>query len=115
MKAKCCIHAVGPQFGQPEKWPSQEAQLTSAYAESLKLASQYGIATIGFALLSSSIFRGGKTLESIAAIALKSVAENVYPGLQVCARVWSCSHEFDVPMTGGSHGGIHLRRSRNPD
>ena len=70
-----------------DSFSEADALLDSAYRNSLKVASEAGIDTIAFSLISSGIFRGPRPLSSVLEIGLSAVAQSTYPGLKTVAFV----------------------------
>jgi O-acetyl-ADP-ribose deacetylase (regulator of RNase III) len=69
LKAKYVIHAVGPIYGGGKRGEAE--LLSSAYRNSLKLASENGIKSLAFPSLSTGAY--GYPLEEAAKIALQTV------------------------------------------
>jgi len=53
LKAKHVIHAVGPRMGEGD----EDAKLTNAVLNSLKLMDEHGLKTIAFPAISTGVFR----------------------------------------------------------
>ena len=87
LNAKWCIHAVGPNYrvldGVGKSLEEGDLLLRSAYLTSMALAANNGtIKTIGFSLLSAGIFRGPRSLATVLDIAVQSIIDGAYNGLQ---------------------------------
>merc|ERR1719353_2592453 len=59
-----------------------DALVRKAYINSMKQAQKEGAKSIGFSLLSSSIFRGKQTLEKVLEMGVDGVLEGAYEGLE---------------------------------
>ena len=78
LKAKRCIHAVGPNYlmyqGLGKSFEGADKLLASAYGRSVAVAREDryggGIKTLAFSLLSSGIFRGPRSLDEVLEIGL---------------------------------------------
>lgn len=81
LRAKYCIHAVGPMFylfGSDTKSQDEaDKLLKGAYKESLERANEKDLTNIGFSLLSSGIFRGSRSLEDVLRIGIEAIVEYV--------------------------------------
>mmetsp|Transcript_14768 Transcript_14768/g.24036 ORF Transcript_14768/g.24036 Transcript_14768/m.24036 type:complete len:284 (-) Transcript_14768:1435-2286(-) len=82
LKSNYCIHAVGPNYRHFASEEEADKKLASAYASAMLLGRKNRLRTIGFSLLSSGIFRGGRSLDGVLQIAVQAVAENSYVGLE---------------------------------
>jgi O-acetyl-ADP-ribose deacetylase (regulator of RNase III) len=80
------IHAVGPSYRQCEREGLHEEEadelLCSAYRSAMALAKARGIRYLGFSLLSAGIFRGARSLGAVLQMALSTIVECGYVGLQ---------------------------------
>ena len=82
-----CIHAVGPNYYHFNRGVAgaslaeADRKLYAAYAKSMELAAAAGAKTLGFALLSSGIFRGPRSVEEVLAIAYDAITNSAYKGL----------------------------------
>ena len=75
------IHAVGPNYnGLTDR--DGHALLSSAYRNSMAVAKEANITSIAFSLLSAGVFRGGQSLERVLKIAVDTVRDNVWEGLE---------------------------------
>jgi len=72
LSAKWVVHAVGPIYSAPPNWPKEDMLLRSAYVEAVKQAAQADCKSVGFSLLSSGIFRGGRPLVAVLAVGCKA-------------------------------------------
>jgi len=70
LKAKYVIHTVGPIWYGGRK--NEAELLTSAYQESLKLASEYNLASISFPSISTGAY--GYPVEDASEVAIKAVS-----------------------------------------
>jgi O-acetyl-ADP-ribose deacetylase (regulator of RNase III) len=86
LKAKWCIHAVGPNYqlrlANGSTLASCDELLASAYRRAMAVARENGVQTVAFCLLSAGVYRGPRTLQAVIDIAVRSVAESDYEGLQ---------------------------------
>jgi O-acetyl-ADP-ribose deacetylase (regulator of RNase III) len=83
-----CIHAVGPNYYRLESLEEGDELLASAYRAVMREAKARNIPSLGICLLSAGIYRGDQSLRTIIQIAVKTIADYVYPGLQhacICA------------------------------
>jgi len=76
------IHAVGPNYLNVQNPEHGDAELRSAYLQSMAAAAEAGIEFLGFALLSAGIFRGPRSLAQVLSIGLQAVCDGAYPGLK---------------------------------
>lgn len=86
------IHAVGPAFQSyldPLK-PIKYLQL--AYENSLKRAKEFNMKTVAFCTISGGIYRGSCPLDLVMKIAVHTITQNLYDGLE---NVYFCgfTHE----------------------
>lgn len=86
LAATHCIHAVGPNYcdfsgGPGASLADADRKLFAAYAKSMELAAAAGVKTLGFALLSSGIFRGPRSVEEVLTIAYDAITQSAYEGL----------------------------------
>lgn len=97
LKAKKCIHAVGPSYGSrgSESWAEPDKLLTAAYSNALLLASQNEVRTIAFSLLSAGVYRGDRGLDGVLSIAVESVVKSAYEGLQEVHLVCFLAEELE--------------------
>eukprot|EP00930_Biecheleria_cincta_P078187 TRINITY_DN655_c0_g1_i1.p1 TRINITY_DN655_c0_g1~~TRINITY_DN655_c0_g1_i1.p1 ORF type:complete len:338 (-),score=40.48 TRINITY_DN655_c0_g1_i1:401-1384(-) len=77
LDAKWVIHAVGPAYSCETNWKKEDGLLRSAYTASIREALKHKCETVGFALLSAGIFRGGRTLEEVLRIGCEAVRDAV--------------------------------------
>eukprot|EP00927_Polykrikos_kofoidii_P007847 TRINITY_DN13220_c0_g1_i5.p1 TRINITY_DN13220_c0_g1~~TRINITY_DN13220_c0_g1_i5.p1 ORF type:complete len:360 (+),score=56.84 TRINITY_DN13220_c0_g1_i5:62-1141(+) len=85
LKARWCIHAVGPNYGsmmQSRTMRECDELLHGAYRASMDCAAREALRSIGFSLLSAGIFRGQQKLSKIMSLAAEGVRDGIYPGLQ---------------------------------
>ncbi|CAE8634483.1 unnamed protein product, partial [Polarella glacialis] len=86
LKARWCVHAVGPNYrvleGIGGSCADGDALLRSAYLAAMQRSQEVKAATIGFSLLSAGIFRGSRPLVEVLAIGLEAVETGAYPGLE---------------------------------
>ena len=87
LKSSYCIHAVGPNYkAQLEVGKCSiedcDALLVSAYRNSMICAGGKALKSLGFALLSSSVFRGPQSLEKVLAAGVRGILEGSYPELE---------------------------------
>jgi len=105
------IHAVGPAFRLPAGAdPSSDAsvalfaakdrQLASAYASAVREATRVDASTVAFALISSGVFRGSRSLEAVLRTGLSTL-------LSVCA-------ELQRPVAAACGGGRLGAASEDP-
>jgi O-acetyl-ADP-ribose deacetylase (regulator of RNase III) len=83
-----CIHAVGPNYYMLDSLEEGDELLASAYRAVMTEAKDRNMTSVGICLLSAGIFRGDQSLRTIIQIAVNTIADNVYPGLQyacICA------------------------------
>jgi O-acetyl-ADP-ribose deacetylase (regulator of RNase III) len=94
LRAKWCIHAVGPNYRVEMQHGGVSAAqcdklLKSAYTGSMHVAAKNGVKTIAFSLISAGIFRGPRSLGEVLDIAVQGVVAGDYAGLEevrACAR-----------------------------
>lgn len=97
LKAKFCIHAVGPVYGfKRNEWDEKNAQLRSTYRSALGCAREANLETVAFALISSSIWRGAQKLEKVLSEACIACSEATYPGLRELHLVAFTPQELDA-------------------
>jgi len=82
LKAKWCIHAVGPRYGSRPK-DEDDALLRSAYAAALDLAAERKAASVAFPLLSGGVFKGQQSSLEVALKGVQQVASSACAGLEV--------------------------------
>ena len=94
LKAKYVIHAVGPKYrdgksGEPEL-------LASAYRNSLKLASEYGIRSLAFPAISTGAY--GYPLREAARIALRTTMDYLqsHPEIELVRFVLFGQHAYEA-------------------
>lgn len=85
LRAKWCIHAVGPNYHELDEvadaWEGDKL-LAATYASALKRARELECATLAFALLSAGIYKGSRSLDHVLAIAVEAVFRHAYQGLE---------------------------------
>ena len=116
LAAKYCIHAVGPAYSNELNWPEEDALLRSAYTEACKQAAEAECKTLGFALLSAGIFRGGRSLETVLRIGAEAIREAAVPPLEDVYLVGYTAEEVEalesaVAKAAGESG---AKRPRSP-
>ena len=91
-----CVHAVGPNYDrlpapasgdgedddEAADFARGDALLGSAYAAAMARAAAVGAKSVAFSLLSAGIFRGARSLDAVLGVAVASIAEAAYPGLE---------------------------------
>lgn len=86
LPCRWCVHAVGPNYclmgGLSKNLKEGDAKLRSAYLAAMKRSQEVEAQTIGFSLLSAGVFRGRRTLGEVLEIAVASIEEGAYPGLE---------------------------------
>ena len=103
LPAQFVIHAVGPNYRgfreeadpeNPDEGPGDvedefmaDGLLYSAYQCAMVEARTQKMASVGFSLLSSGIFRGRRPLGAVLRIGVLAIAANAYPGLEEVAMV----------------------------
>ena len=71
---KAVIHAVGPDYRKFKgRAGVADELLASAYAAAMKAASEEGVETLAFSLLSAGIYCGGRDLRAVLKIGLESI------------------------------------------
>lgn len=93
------IHAVGPAFGSGSDPAEHEPclkLLEDAYKNSMKRASENGLKSVGFCILSAGSFRGGCPLRVVIKTGLEAIAKNAYPGLETVVFCGFTSEEQGV-------------------
>ena len=92
------IHTVGPNYSNCEgREDKGDTYLVKAYAAAMKRAKEKRLQAVAFSLLSVGAFQGGtRTVEQIAAIALKAVAANTYKSLR---EIYYCAFNEDEYYT----------------
>eukprot|EP00633_Aureoumbra_lagunensis_P002717 CAMPEP_0197288194 /NCGR_PEP_ID=MMETSP0890-20130614/5185_1 /TAXON_ID=44058 ORGANISM="Aureoumbra lagunensis, Strain CCMP1510" /NCGR_SAMPLE_ID=MMETSP0890 /ASSEMBLY_ACC=CAM_ASM_000533 /LENGTH=268 /DNA_ID=CAMNT_0042758709 /DNA_START=206 /DNA_END=1012 /DNA_ORIENTATION=+ len=97
LKAKFCIHAVGPDYRIIKDKKQADDLLSSAYLAALAKAKENEhIKSLAFPLLSSGIFRGDRSLNSVLEIAARVVVENVDQGIEIVHLVAFADAERDA-------------------
>jgi O-acetyl-ADP-ribose deacetylase (regulator of RNase III) len=91
LPARYVIHAVGPVWNGGEV--GEPALLAGCYRASLRLAHQYGVASIAFPAISTGIF--GYPLDAATAVAVATVRETL-PACPAVRRVLFCTFGADV-------------------
>jgi len=81
LNASYVIHAVGPNYRFRKTLEEGDKELESAYKAAMRVAKENGLSTIGFSLLSAGIFRGEQSLKRIMEVAVQSIKDSAYPGL----------------------------------
>ena len=93
LRAKWCIHAVGPNYRVEMAGSKSAAEcdrlLKSAYTAAMHLAAKQGVKTIAFSLISAGVFRGPRSLEEVLEIAAQGIVAGDYDGLK---EVRACVH-----------------------
>ena len=79
LKARKCIHAVGPNYlmyrGRGKSLEDADELLASAYQRAVAVARDSGVVrSIAFALLSAGVFRGPRKLEEVLLIGVRALA-----------------------------------------
>jgi O-acetyl-ADP-ribose deacetylase (regulator of RNase III) len=82
LRARWCIHAVGPDFRAYDDEEEADALLTSAYRSALLLAQAKGLRSIAFSLISAAIFRGHRPLSAVLGNAVRTIRAHAYEGLE---------------------------------
>lgn len=87
LRAKWCIHAVGPDFKSAGEDPSTlaacDGELFSAYGAALSVAKHTSFKTVAFAPISASeTFRGARSLQRVMDLAVDGIADADYKGLE---------------------------------
>ena len=81
LSARFVAHAVGPMYARMSE-EEGDRLLASAYESTLKLCDKYKIKTIAFPPLSGGIFRGGKSLEEVILIGLRTLYNSTPDGVE---------------------------------
>ena len=77
------VHAVGPDYSECAVVSSMgHKQLSSAYLRSMELAAEHGIQYLGFALLSTGVFRGNCSVRLLVQLAVAAVSDGWYQELE---------------------------------
>ena len=94
MKTGYVIHTVGPIYRGGER--GEPGLLASAYRESLKLASEHGIASIAFPSISTGAYR--YPIRAAADIAISTVKEYLidHPEIELVRFVLFSDRDFNV-------------------
>jgi O-acetyl-ADP-ribose deacetylase (regulator of RNase III) len=82
LRARWCIHAVGPDFRAYDDDDEADALLASAYRSAMLLAQEKGLHSVAFSLISAAIFRGHRPLSAVLGIAVRTIRAHAYEGLQ---------------------------------
>ena len=112
LPAQFVIHAVGPNYRgfreeadpeNPDEGPGDvedelmaDGLLYSAYQCAMVEARTQKMASVGFSLLSSGIFRGRRPLGAVLRIGVLAIAANAYPGLEEVAMVGFKESEIEA-------------------
>jgi len=92
------IHAVGPMyFLYRKEEETADELLRAAYRKSLERAKERRLGAVAFSLLSSSIFRGRRSLEAVLRIGVEAICEfGGYEGLEEVHLFGFRKEEIDV-------------------
>ena len=72
------IHAVGPNYSlYGDDVPAADAALRAAYLAAMRRASEQGVRTVAFPLLSAGLFRGTRSIEHVVQIAVATLTEHL--------------------------------------
>jgi len=83
LKAKYCIHAVGPNYAW-HKVEEGNRILRSAYRSVMKVVEKTdGISSVGFCLISAGIFRGNNSRDSVIRQGFDTIMEMITPGQEI--------------------------------
>mmetsp|Transcript_40427 Transcript_40427/g.49874 ORF Transcript_40427/g.49874 Transcript_40427/m.49874 type:complete len:372 (+) Transcript_40427:46-1161(+) len=80
------IHSVGPSYGysrDPNAHPGDDKLLSDAYKNTMILSHQNKIKSLGFCLISSGIFRGGRSLRAVLEIGIEAINETMYSKAEI--------------------------------
>lgn len=92
LKAKFVIHTVGPIWNGGNS--GEAALLKNCYINSLKIASEHGVKTIAFPNISTGVY--GYPLEEAAEIAISTVSNSFFPGIE--ALTFVCFNEENYKL-----------------
>lgn len=100
LKAKWCIHAVGPNYRVLESKGNSQDEcdklLHDAYVAAMQRAQEVRASTVAFSLLSSGIFRGSRSLQDVLRIGVEAVAKAAYSGLSAVHLVGFTREELEI-------------------
>lgn len=84
LRAKWCVHAVGPNYClmSSSDFAAGDELLRQAYAEALRRAQEARAETVAFSLLSAGVFKGRRSLEDVLQIGVAAIESGVYPKLR---------------------------------
>mmetsp|Transcript_14398 Transcript_14398/g.35103 ORF Transcript_14398/g.35103 Transcript_14398/m.35103 type:complete len:283 (+) Transcript_14398:53-901(+) len=111
LKAKYCIHSVGPNYNVRAGWHVEDRDkkttecdklLYSSYRESMICAREAKLESVGFSLISAGIFRGHRTLVTVLALGLEAIKRNSYAGLKEVALFAFNAKEEEALKTAAS-------------
>ena len=120
LRAKWCVHAVGPNYyevadeisvgsedvdleAEAEAMLRADALLFQAYTAAMGRAQHVGAQTVGFSLLSSGIFRGRQSLANVLKIAVNALKQASYPGLERVHLVAFTASEQSSLLAAAEH------------
>ena len=75
------IHAAGPDYSEQLSEAESDGLLRSAHLSAMREARVRGVASLAFAMLSASIYRGDRSLRGVIDIGLRAIEEGGYEGL----------------------------------
>lgn len=81
LKARFCIHAVGPIYFHCTL-DEGDALVTSAYQAALSRAQEKGLSSVAFSLISGGIFRGNQSLSKVLTAGVDGIKKGKYPELE---------------------------------
>jgi len=83
LKAKYCIHTVGPNYAW-SKVEEGNRLLRSAYRSVMNIVEETdSISIVGFCLISAGIFRGNNTRDSVISQGFDTIKEMIKPGQEI--------------------------------
>jgi O-acetyl-ADP-ribose deacetylase len=95
MPSRFCIHAVGPCYHNVDETNGDQL-LAGAYSASMREAKANGVKTLAFSMISAGAFRANQPLSKILDISIRTIAGNVYPGLESVYMIGFTEKEVDA-------------------
>lgn len=102
LKARFCIHAVGPHYNRTTPFAESDALLVRAYQAALQCAEEKKLRAVAFAPISAGHFRGPQSLQRVFECAIEGIRAGAYEGLREVYLLLDMTRErssAEDPMT----------------